>query len=223
MTPASEIGPLTLGTLWILNLEGFSLDGPAPRVTATFQRAGPEAAPSLTQAMGLDDPAEALKRFAAGKRCYIVNVEGVLVTYGWVTFDEEWIGELRLRIRLAAGEAYIWDCATLPTYRGLRLYPALLGYMINDLRAEGLRRIWIGADADNLPSQKGMVLAGFQPVVDMVLARALALRMTWVRGRPGVPEQLVEDARRALLGERHKAWRTALSLASSGATASQFG
>ncbi len=205
MTFASESGPQTLGTLWILNLEGISLDGPVPLVAVTYQRIGPEAAPLLALAMGLEDPAEVLQRFAAGKRCYIGNVEGVLATYGWVTFDEESIGELHLRIRLAPGEAYIWNCATLPAYRGLRLYPALLGYMVNELRTEGLQRIWIGADADNLPSQKGMILAGFQPIVDMVLDRALALRMTWVRGRPGVPEKLVEDARRALLGERYKA------------------
>ena len=223
MMPASENGPQTLGTLWMLNLEGFSLDGPAPRVTVTSQRAGPEAAPLLAQAMGFEDPAEVLQRFAGGKRCYICNVEGVLATYGWVTFDEELIEELHLRIRMAPGEAYIWNCATLPAYRGLRLYPTLLGYMVNELRAEGLQRIWIGADADNLPSQKGMVLAGFQPVVDMVRDRALALRMTWVRGRPGVPEKFVEDARRALLGERYEAWRTALSLASTSATVGQFG
>lgn len=223
MMPASESGPKTLGTLWMLNLEGFSLDGPAPRVTATFQRVDPEAAPLLAHAMELEDPAEVLQRFAGGKRCYIGNVEGVLATYGWVTFDEEWIGELHLRIRMAPGEAYIWNCATLPAYRGLRLYPALLGYMVNELHAEGMQRIWIGADADNLPSQKGMVLAGFQPVVDMVLDRALALRMTWVRGCPGVPEKYVEDARCALLGERYEAWRTALILSSSSATVGQFG
>lgn len=215
MTFASESGAQTLGTLWMLNLEEFSPNSPAPHVTTTFQRVGPEAAPLLAQAMGLEDPTEVLRRFAAGKGCYIGNVEGVLATYGWVTFDEEWIGELHLRIRLAPGEAYIWNCATLPAYRGLRLYPALLGYMVNELHAEGLQRIWIGADADNLPSQKGMVLTGFQPIADMVLDRALGLRMTWVRGRPGVAEKFVEDARRALLGQRYEVWQSALSLASS--------
>jgi hypothetical protein len=221
MTFASEGSPQTLGTLWMLNLDAPSLEGPAPRVTASFQRVGPEAAPLLARAMGLEDPAKVLQRFAAGKRCYIGDIEGVLVTYGWVSFDEEWIGELHLHLRLVPGEAYIWNCATLPAYRGLLLYPALLGYIITELRAEGLQRIWIGADADNLPSQKGMVLAGFQPIADMVLDYVLALRMTWIRGRPGVPEQLVEDARRALLGERYEAWRTALSLASSSATTGQ--
>src|SRR2546425_11083087 len=101
MALASEIGPQHLGTLWVLDLGEPLLVGPMPRVAVMFQRVGPEATPLLAQAMGLEDPAEVLQRFAAGKRCYIGTVDGVLVTYGWVTFDEELIGELRLRIRLA--------------------------------------------------------------------------------------------------------------------------
>ncbi len=198
MMPASGTDPQHLGTLWVLNLDGISPIGPVPRVAVTFQRIGPEVAPSLAQAMELGDPAEVLQRFAAGRLCYTGNVEGVLTTYGWVTFDEELIGELGLHIRLAPGEAYIWNCATLPEYRGLRLYPALLGHIVNDLCTGGMRRIWIGADADNLPSQAGIMLCGFQPIADMMLDRALATRL-WVRGHTGAPEQLVEDARRALL------------------------
>lgn len=215
MMPASELGPQHLGTLWLLDLSEQSPVGPEPRIAVNFQRVDSEAAPSLAQAMELDSPEEVLKRFDAGKRCYIGNVEGVLATYGWVTFDEELIGELRLRIRLVPGEAYIWDCATSPEYRGLRLYPALLWHIINELRAQGLRRIWIGADTDNLPSQVGMRLCGFHPIADFVLDYALALHTSWIRGHSRAPEQLVEDARRALLGERHKAWWAALSSVSS--------
>ncbi len=214
MSHTSEPGPQHLGTLWHMDLSEPSLIGPIPRVEVNFQRIDSEAAPSLAQAMGLENPEEVFKRFDAGKRCYIGNVDGVLATYGWVTFDKELIGELRLYIRLAPGEAYIWDCATLPEYRGLRLYPALLWYMISELRAHGLKRIWIGADADNLPSQVGMRLCGFHPIADFVLDYALALHSFWIRGHPGASEQLVEDARRALLGGRHKAWLAALSSAS---------
>lgn len=200
MMQASETGPPPLGTLWILNLGGASLVSVAPRVPTTFQRIGPQATPSLAQAMGLDDPAIVLQRFARGCRCYVGRVESILATYGWVTFDEEEIGELGLRIRLGPGEAYIWDCGTVAAYRGQRLYPALLAHIVNELSTEGLRRVWIGADTDNLPSQNGMVLAGFQPVADIVLTRVLTIRRLWVRGRPGMPEQVVSDARRALLG-----------------------
>ena len=222
MSHTSEPGPQHLGTLWLLDLNEPSLVGPIPRVEVNFQRIDSEAAPALAQAMGLDSPDEVFKRFNASKRCYIGNVDGVLATYGWVTFDKELIGELRLHIRLSPGEAYIWDCATLPEYRGLRLYPALLWYMISELRAQGLKRIWIGADADNLPSQVGMRLCGFHPIADFVLDYALALHSFWIRGHPGASEQLVEDARRALLGGRHKAWLAALSSASLDITNSLF-
>ena len=204
MAPASEIDPQHLGTLWVLDLGEPSLVGLMPRVAVIFERIDSEAAPLLTQAMKLDDPAEVLRRFAAGKRCYTSTIEGELTTYGWVTFDEESIGELGVHIRLSPGEAYIWDCATLPAYRGLRLYPALLWHIINDLRSEGLQRIWIGADADNLPSQKGIVLCGFQPIIDIVLDSIPAIPMTRARARPGAPAPLVEEARRKLLGGRHK-------------------
>ena len=94
--------------------------------------------------------------------------------------------------------------------------------MVSELRAQGLKRIWIGADADNLPSQVGMRLCGFHPIADFVLDYALALRSFWIRGHSGAPEQLVEDARRALLGVRHKAWLSALLSASSDITTSLF-
>jgi len=220
MSIASELGPQHVGTLWLLDLNEPSLIGPIPRVEVNFQRVGSEVASSLAQAMGLGSPEEVLKRFDAGKHYYTANVVGVLATYGWVTFDEELIGELRLHIQLSPGEAYVWDCATLPKYRGLRLYPSLLWYIIGELRSQDVRRIWIGADADNLPSQVGMRLCGFHPIADFVLDYALALHSFWIRGHSGAPEQLVEDARRALLGGRYKAWLAALSSTSSDITTS---
>src|SRR5215469_5465581 len=199
MPNVSESGPQHVGTLWILDLSEKSQPGPIPRVEVQFQRIDSEAAPSLGQAMGLDSPEEALKRFDAGKHCYTGIVDGAIATYGWVTFDKEFIGELQLHIQLSWGEAYIWDCATLPEYRGLRLYPSLLWYIIGDLQAQGLKRIWIGADSDNLPSQVGMRLCGFHPIADFVLDYVLAIPSFWIRGHQGASEQLVEDARYALL------------------------
>jgi len=194
--------PRCYGTLWVLNLDWPTPDGIAPLIPATFVRVGPEATPALAHAMGLDDPSEVWQRFATGRRCYGALVENHLAAYGWVTFDEENIGEMGLRIRLVPGEAYIWDCATAPPYRRRGLYTALLAHIIGELRAEGLCRGWIGADGDNVASQKGIARAGFRPVADLLAARAVATRPFWVRGRPGVPRQTVADARLALIGER---------------------
>ena len=211
MPTTSELTPKHVGTLWLLDLSEPSIIAPVPRVHVQFQCVGSESAPLLARAMGPGSSEEVIKRFSAGKHCYIGNVENVLATYGWVTFDKEMIGELGLNIRLLPEEAYIWNCATLQAYRGLRLYPCLLWYIVGELRSQGLSRIWIGADADNLPSQVGMRLCGFQPIADFVLDYVLALHSFWIRGHIGASESLVEDARRALLGERHKAWLAALS------------
>src|SRR5206468_8671435 len=100
MPTASEPGPQHVGTLWLLDLNELSLIGPMPRIEVHFQRIGSEEAPSIAEAMGPGSLEEVVKRFDAGKHCYIGNVDGALATYGWVTFDKELIGELRLHIRL---------------------------------------------------------------------------------------------------------------------------
>jgi GNAT superfamily N-acetyltransferase len=193
-----------VGILWMLKLDAATLftrpSSLAPDVATTFQRIGPEAALSLSQAMMLQDPAVVQHRFALGRRCYAGLIEGKIAVYGWVTFDEERIGEIGLSIHMQAGEAYIWDCVTLPAYRGQRLYPALLAYILDDLSAEGLQRIWIGTDLVNVASQKGVALAGFQPLVDIGTTRTATGHSIWIRKRTGVSEQDALDARQALLG-----------------------
>ncbi len=220
MANVSGSGLRHVGTLWLMDLKEKSQAGPVPRVEVGFQRLDPEAAPLLASVMGFDSQEEVERRFGAGKHCYTGSVDGKIATYGWVTFDKELIGELRLHIQLSHGEAYIWDCVTLSEYRGLRLYPALLWYIIEDLRSQGLERIWIGADSTNLSSQVGMRLCGFHPIADFVLDYALAIYSFWIRGHPGAPEQLVEDARQALLGKRHKAWLAALTAIDTNITSS---
>ncbi len=211
MTHPAEDDPQPQGTLWTLDLDQPLPVGPVLQVPVVFMHAGPEVAQELAQAMDLDDPALVLQRFDNGRHCYIGRIEGTLVTYGWVTFDEEDIGELSLSIRLKAGEAYIWNCATLPEHRGQRLYPALLTHIIGELHHQGLHRVWIGTDADNLPSQSGMAVVGLQPIGDVVISRVLTMRRVWMRGRQGVPAQLVSDVRYALFGEREEVWLAANS------------
>ena len=200
MTDPSGTNVQHIGTFWILELDRPLPPAVVPRVPATFMRIGPEVAGELVQAMGFDDPAIILQRFAIGRHCYAARVDGKLAAYGWVTFDEEAIGELGLRFRLKAGEAYIWDCATLPPYRRQHLYTALLSYIVSELRGAGLCRVWIGADMDNIVSQKGMALAGFQPAIDFLVDSSPGISRPRLNRRPGIPEQLVMDVHHALFG-----------------------
>jgi ribosomal protein S18 acetylase RimI-like enzyme len=186
-----------------------------PHLPASFRRVGPESLPELAEAAGWDAGEEYRKRFEAGRCCYTARVGGQLAAYGWASFDEEIIGELRLRLKLLAGEAYIYDCFTVPSFRRRHLYSALLVYILEALRGEKLRRVWIGTNTENLASQRGIARAGFQRVAGIGVARVLALRMVWVQGLPGVPERLVAQARRAFLNDRARIWLTAPSAAAS--------
>jgi GNAT superfamily N-acetyltransferase len=198
MTSPSETG--ALGILWMARLDGpFSPPQIRPRLPAIISRAGSGDVAELAQAMGYSDAGPVLRRFSRGRQCYIARVDGKLVAYGWITFDREDIGELGLHIRLNAGEAYIWDCATLPAYRGQRLYPALLAHMLAALRHDGYRRVWIGTDADNLPSQRGVALIGCQPIAEIIVA---ADGQYATRGCPGASPQDVLEAHYALFGNR---------------------
>jgi RimJ/RimL family protein N-acetyltransferase len=185
-----------VGTFWVLDLAPPLPDVPAPRLPVTFLRLVRQDAGELARAMCYDDAATVQQRFDAGKHCYGGKIENEIATYGWVTFDQETIGELGMNIHLAPGDAYIWDCATLSAYRGQSLYTALLASITRFLRAKGLRRVWIGADADNLASQAGMMRAGFLPVADML--RSPESPVLTLRGRPEAAEQLVHDIRAAL-------------------------
>jgi hypothetical protein len=97
MMVSTENDPRRAGVIWVLDL-----DEPTPVITplipTTFRRAGPESVSVLVEAMGGDASGEILKRFKTGRRCYTAWTADKLAAYGWVSFNEEHIGELNLRL-----------------------------------------------------------------------------------------------------------------------------
>jgi hypothetical protein len=200
---APQANPQRFGTIWTLDLDE-TLPEIAPLVEVSFRRIGSESAPAFAEAMGGDPSHLALKRFAAGSQCYAAWVERTLAAYGWVSFQEEYVGGLRLTVRLLPGEAYIWDCVTVPVYRGKHLYSALLVFIAGELRHENVCRAWIGADLANVPSQRGIDRAGFHRVADLVVEHRPGYRVLWLEGYPGVSDALVAEARRVYLDGQEK-------------------
>jgi hypothetical protein len=210
MMVSAENDPRKAGTIWVRNLDEASPEV-TPLVEVSFGRIGPESIPALVSDMQGNTPAGMLGRFETGRRCYAGWVDGKIVVNGWVSFEEEFIGELRLRLKLLPGEAYIWDCATAPAFREKHLYSALLVYILGELGADQYCRAWIGANHENIASQRGIERAGFHRVAAVVVSRVLAMRMVWVQGWPGVPDSLVAEARRVYLCNRDRVWMDGLS------------
>jgi Acetyltransferase (GNAT) family len=214
MMVSADHDPRRRGTIWVLNMDQ-EMPALLPRIQADFCRLTQDLAPILASSTGSITLNEITSRLESGRQCYAARVDGQIVAYGWVSFEHEDIGELNLRMKLVPGEAYIWDCATVPAFRGNLLYSALLVYILGNLRTQNICRAWIGADLDNIASQKGIARAGFHHVADLVIERVLAMRQVWVTGRPSVPESIVTEARRAFLNDRDKVWLKAVSQESS--------
>jgi ribosomal protein S18 acetylase RimI-like enzyme len=212
MLASADLDPRKAGTIWALNLGRENIPVIQPSSPALFARVLPEQGDALTAAMGPGLADEICRRFTAGRHCYAAWMDDRIACYGWVSFDEEMVGELNLRLRLAAGEAYIWDCATLPEYRNQHLYSALLSYILIELRDHlPVCRAWIGADLTNIASQRGIARAGFHRVGNLQVERFLAMRLVSVEGAPGIPEAWLAEARRVWLDNRDNVWLAALS------------
>lgn len=194
------------GTLWAVELDRQTPSSVPPRLAAVFGEIHRESAQLLATAMGLPQPEPVLRRLAAGRRCFGAWIEGRIAAYGWVSQAAECIGELEREIQLPAGEAYIWDCVTLPPYRRQRLYSALLSHIIARLRSERMQRVWIGSSLDNQASIRGFANAGFQPVVSLVYARLFELRGLWMIRHRSAPDHLVHAARRSLTADGENWW-----------------
>lgn len=193
------------GTLWALETDnGLPPFCPA-RVEAVLVEVGPEDdLDELAAAMNLPTTAAVAERLEGNRRCFTLRVDGALAAYGWLTHGIEYVGELERSFNLDSDEAYIWDCATLPGWRGQRCYSNLLSHLIYRMHQEGIPRIWIGASRQNEPSVKGFANAGFRPVVDVLYCRLY--RFTWfsIYRDSSAPASLVSAAYRILIANHER-------------------
>jgi GNAT superfamily N-acetyltransferase len=114
---------------------------------------------------------EVQRRLQHHHRPYVAYLGTEPVAYGWVALEGAEIGELEAAFKLAVGDRYPWDFATLPTWRGRGIYPRLLQEI---LRAEqgAAERFWIIHAPENGASQAGIQRAGFRFAGELSFRRA---------------------------------------------------
>ncbi|MCS7246448.1 MAG: GNAT family N-acetyltransferase [Thermomicrobium sp.] len=138
------------------------------------------------------DAAEWDRRMAAGHRLYVASIDGQPVAYGWVARRRAAIGALALSFALPPSDRYLWDFYTDPRWRGRGIYPLLLQTILH--RERDGERFWIGYDAPNVASARGIAKAGFRIVVQIVRNEENRLALVPV----GPPERVA--AAMAVLG-----------------------
>jgi GNAT superfamily N-acetyltransferase len=199
--PSQRLWAFEAGALWALDARDAPPAPPASTSGAAISEANVADTKTLAWMMGVER-GEVEQRFTASSRCFVARVAGALAGYGWVSHGTERIGELERSLRMKPGEAYIWDCMTLPPYRGQGVYTALLRAIIATLRDEGGGRLWIGASLTNRPSLKAFARAGFRPALTIFYLRLGRSAYSWVTRALDVSPELYADARWALLDER---------------------
>lgn len=192
------------GTLWAWETQaGLPPVCPA-EVEVTFEEVGIAHVADLALAMNLSTPEPIQQRLRRNRRCFSLKKDGQIVSYGWVTHGAECVGELERQFQLHDDEAYIWDCGTVPVWRGQHCYSALLSQLIYRLHHEGVPRIWIGASRQNQPSVQGIANAGFQRVIDLIYRRFTFLTIIWFQEEIKAPSSLVSAAYRILLNDHER-------------------
>ncbi len=140
-------------------------------------------------------------RLSRGCRCFGAWAGDDLVGYGWLSSGPEWIGEVDLEIRPGHGEAYIWNCMTLPSHQRHGVFGAMVTGIAARAKTEGLSRLWIGSVA--IPAEKVIPRAGFAPVLHFSSEVLSGIRWLKVRSEAGVEPGLLAAGREVLaLGGR---------------------
>lgn len=178
-------------------LWGISLPAePRPDVGIACRPVDSSEADALATVMAM--PQDAVLARQTWSRCYAGQVGDEVLTSGWVSEVDTWVGEIAATIRPGEGEAYIWDCRTAPLFRRRGFYRDLLTQVMADLGRRGLGRAWIATLERTSGGYRGVKRAGFHPVLRIRYVQLGPLRWWRVRAERTGQKDEVQAARRAL-------------------------
>jgi GNAT superfamily N-acetyltransferase len=106
------------------------------------------------------------RRFADGHRAYVAWHDENPAAWGWVATGTASIGELSASFNMSENERYLWNFVTLPSHRGLGIYPRLLQAIV-ERESQSAERFWIGYAPENRASGSGIAKAGFTAQAEM--------------------------------------------------------
>jgi GNAT superfamily N-acetyltransferase len=147
-----------------------------PGISYRYLLPGEEA--MLAAAMSVPAQAVLARLAPGGKTALALDAQGRIAGYGWVRSDAIRIDDIALLLPLPRGHAYIWDCLTLPVWRGRHVFPGLLRFILEVLRQEGVHEAWAGVAPGNVASMHAFARAGFRHVADVDAQDRPRLRLT---------------------------------------------
>jgi len=136
---------------------------------------------------------------ARGDRCFAGTADGIVCYISVVSPNGFRVPE-RLALRFtASSESYVGNCYTLERYRGRGFYPRALMQVGSALRSEGVERLYLFVERENLASRRSIEKAGFRSVATCRVFRwRQAARRSWrvLAPMPHCEVELITDQRR---------------------------
>jgi GNAT superfamily N-acetyltransferase len=158
---ADRPGQGASGSIEAYDLRGGPIE-PFDAAGVRFVRYHAALAQSLADAMHVPVDNVFERRAMAADASLALLEDDSIAGYGWVSHDTIRIYELKLAVPIPRGHAYIWDCATLPPYRGRGIFSGLLRFLLEDLRLQGDIQAWGAVAPGNEPSLHAFSRAGFR-------------------------------------------------------------
>jgi hypothetical protein len=160
----------------------------------TLHEATPADGPDYEKWIGTDSATTFAARLTDGTKCWIVRKDGRVLHGTWTSTEPAWTREIRRYFVPPPGAAYVYESFTRADARGLGVYPFALESLAEELGRRGIERLLVGVEGGNVPSQRAIAKAGFEPVFTIRYGRRAGfLRL---RGATGAAPEL---ARRVLL------------------------
>jgi L-amino acid N-acyltransferase YncA len=107
--------------------------------------------------------AEVYEKFGLNQ-CYLGLVDGEIAHIAWLYYPHERKRHPTRFCRLKSDEVAIANVVTVSPYRGKGVYPYVVHTLLSKLQNEGYRCCYIYIDGENVPSQRGIIKAGFKQV-----------------------------------------------------------
>lgn len=118
------------------------------------------------------------------QRVHWIEVEGQIAGWGFsVPIAGDWpLVETRSRLEVSSGGVCLISFETLPSFRGHRLYPAVMSRILEERFGEGYTDAYIWCRPGNQASYRAIKRVGFQEVEQHDYARLLGVPWRRTRG-----------------------------------------
>ncbi len=102
---------------------------------------------------------------AADGRLLVGTLGGRIIYRGWSS-TRIWRPGAGVEIAMGPAKGVIFRCFTVADQRGRGVYAAALGDHLAMLRRQGVSRVYINVNVENIPSIRAIRKAGFAPLTD---------------------------------------------------------